>query len=78
MAISFDLDLAVEDVSRLTSPDAVAAFFQTLGYSTAKRTALTADAIGLQDPRQEVAGDPTPCPKMRKGFCAWCSSSSGR
>ena len=47
MAIAFDLDLTPEDLSRLISVDALAAFFQRLGYSTAKRATIPAQAVGL-------------------------------
>ncbi len=47
MAIKLDVDLTPEDVSRLTSVDALAAFFQRLGYDTGKRTVIPAQAVGL-------------------------------
>ncbi|MGH7176273.1 MAG: hypothetical protein ACREJC_02730, partial [Tepidisphaeraceae bacterium] len=47
MAIALDLDLTTEDISRLTSADALAAFFQRLGYSTSKRSTIPAQAVGL-------------------------------
>jgi hypothetical protein len=42
-----DIDLAVEDISRLASADAVAGFFTRLGYPTGGRRELTATALGL-------------------------------
>ena len=44
-----DVELIAEDVAGLTSPDAIAALIQRLGYDTAKRAALTPEAIGLTD-----------------------------
>jgi hypothetical protein len=42
-----DLDLSPRDVAELASPDAIATFFAKLGYSTAGRTTLSPEAIGL-------------------------------
>ena len=47
MAHPTDLNLTAKDVSRITSPDAVAAFLATLGYETGNRKPLTPEAIGL-------------------------------
>jgi hypothetical protein len=42
-----DIDLTVEDISRLASVDALAAFFNRLGYPTGRRKELTVTALGL-------------------------------
>lgn len=42
-----DLDLTSEQVSELASPDALAAFFATLGYDTSDRALLSPEAVGL-------------------------------
>jgi hypothetical protein len=47
MALQTDLNLTIKDISRITSPDAVAAFLSSLGYNTENRKPLTPEAIGL-------------------------------
>jgi hypothetical protein len=47
MAHTIDLNLAAQDISGLTSAEAVAAFLTHLGYATGVRTALTPEAVGL-------------------------------
>ncbi len=42
-----DANLTAKDVSRLTSPDAVAALLTSLGYDTGSRIQLSPEAIGL-------------------------------
>ena len=44
-----DVDITAQDVAGVASVDALAAFLQRLGYDTAKRTSLTAEAIGISD-----------------------------
>jgi hypothetical protein len=47
---NMDVDITAQDVASLASADALAAFFQRLGYDTAKRAKLFPEAIGLADP----------------------------
>jgi hypothetical protein len=47
--ITTDVDLTAQEIAGLTSADALAAFFQRLGYDTSKRVALSPEAIGLND-----------------------------
>ncbi len=47
--ITADVDLTAQEIAGLTSVDALAAFFQRLGYDTGKRVALSPEAIGLND-----------------------------
>src|SRR4051812_12224680 len=54
MPIKLDLDLQSEDVSRLTSADAVAAFLAKLGYPTAHRQSIPPDAVGLADAEKNI------------------------
>jgi len=42
-----DLEITSDDISRLTSPDALSAFFARLGYPTGVRKGLDATALGL-------------------------------
>ena len=44
-----DVDLNVQDVGALASPDALTGFLDRLGYDTSRRAVLTAEAIGLTD-----------------------------
>ncbi len=47
MQLTADIDLITQDLSALTSADAVTAFLTRLGYPTGRRTELTATAFGL-------------------------------
>jgi hypothetical protein len=47
MAHQTDLNLTAKDISRITSPDALAAFLSSLGYDTVNRKPLTPESIGL-------------------------------
>ncbi|HEY3966840.1 MAG TPA: Eco57I restriction-modification methylase domain-containing protein, partial [Planctomycetaceae bacterium] len=47
MPFDTDINLTAQDIAGLVSADAVAAFFQHLGYDTARRSGLTPQAIGL-------------------------------
>src|SRR5947209_7041389 len=42
-----DLDLTAKQIDELTSPDALTAFLDKLGYQTKGRTPLTPESIGL-------------------------------
>jgi hypothetical protein len=47
LPLATDLNITAQDIAGLVSVDAVAAFFQALGYDTARRSGLTPQAIGL-------------------------------
>ena len=47
MPLNSDIDLKTEDISRLASLDALAAFFTRLGYPTDRRGEQPATALGL-------------------------------
>jgi hypothetical protein len=47
MPIQTDINLTAKDISRITSPDAAAAFLSSLGYETGNRKPLTPESIGL-------------------------------
>jgi len=47
LPLATDLNITAQEIAGLVSVDAVAAFFQTLGYDTARRSGLTPQAIGL-------------------------------
>ncbi len=47
MPLTIDLNLTPKDIAGLVSADAVAAFFQNLGYDTGGRKTLTPQSIGL-------------------------------
>jgi hypothetical protein len=49
-----DLDVQPQQISRLTSADAVAAFFRELGYDTAKRERLTPEGLRLGETAKTV------------------------
>jgi hypothetical protein len=46
---NMDADIDAQDVAGLVSADALAGFFQRLGYDTSRRAALAAEAIGISD-----------------------------
>lgn len=46
---SVDVDLTAQEMAKITSPDAVAALFQRLGYETRTRNVLSPESIGLAD-----------------------------
>jgi hypothetical protein len=46
---NMDADIDAQDVAGLVSADALAGFFQRLGYDTSRRAALAAEAIGIRD-----------------------------
>ena len=47
LPLTTDLNLTPKDIAGLVSADAVAAFFQNLGYNTGGRKSLTPQSIGL-------------------------------
>lgn len=47
LPLQTDLNLTPKDIAGLVSADALAAFFQGLGYETSRRSTLTAQATGL-------------------------------
>ena len=47
MPLNTDLNLSLQEIAALVSSDAIAAFFQNLGYDTARRCRLTPQAIGM-------------------------------
>lgn len=55
MPAKLDLDLSVKDIARLTSADALAAFFHRLGYPTERRAVLPPEALGLADTDKSIA-----------------------
>ena len=45
--MAFDLDLQASDLQELAGPEALAAFFGRLGYSTARRTPMPPGQLGI-------------------------------
>ncbi|MCG3179675.1 MAG: hypothetical protein BIFFINMI_02016 [Phycisphaerae bacterium] len=46
---NIDADTTAQDVAAMASADAIAEFFQQRGYDTAKRAAMTTEAVGIAD-----------------------------
>lgn len=54
MAFATDIDLSIKDIGALSSPEAIAGFFNRLGYSTGCRKELTATSLGLTGDTAQV------------------------
>lgn len=54
MSHATDLELSTSEVGRITSPDALAALFDRLGYDTNCRTPLSPESIGYADTEQAI------------------------
>ena len=70
-----DLQLTPKQISNLSSADAIAAFFTSLGYDTGVRTSLTAEAIGFSGESAAPLDSIELLSEAGKGFLE--SSSSG-
>lgn len=54
MPAKLDLDLQPDQIAKLTSPEAVAGLFHTLGYPTGKRRTLSPAGLGLGDTEKSI------------------------